>query len=332
MGARDDAMNLPELDLVVLVHACAPQTLARSTGALAAAVGPDWSGRVVLVENAPREATAAAARGLVARSFPAAEPRVVSCRRNLGFAAGIDLGVLECRRPFVGFFNPDGALDRRAPAELVRALAAEPGALAAGAAITRSLELPPPGGEPLEREWLPGAAVVVRRQPFLELGGFDPLFFMYSEDVDLSRRAQAAGWTLLAVPAARFEHRSRHTRLEDFRRARQFARSSTILSHLHAPSRWRTGRSLLVKRVTRFAELARARRWLRLTGEAFGTGAWLTSLPAVERRRRSPWDATALYAWARGVEPLVRRSRLDPLSDGLSRVSRAAAGPRPGTD
>ena len=303
-------MNLPELDLVVLIHACAPQTLARSTAALAAAVGPEWSGRVVLVENLPLGATAAAARSLVARSFPAADRRVVSCRRNLGFAAGIDLGVLECGRPFVGFFNPDGTVDRCAPAELVRALDAEPGALAAGAAITPSFAIPTPGGEPLEREWLPGAAIVVRREAFLDRGGFDPLFFMYSEDVDLSHRARAAGWTLLAVPAARFEHRSRHTRLEDFRRARQFAKSATMLSHLHARSRWRTGASVMVKRMSRFSELARAGRWLRLAGEALGTAAWLTSVPAVERRRRSPWDRTAMHAWAHRVEPLVQRSPL----------------------
>jgi GT2 family glycosyltransferase len=47
---------------------------------------------------------------------------------------------------------------------------------------------------------------VYRRDWFLETGGFDPGFFMYCEDVDLSQRAHRRGWELLLVPAAVFEH------------------------------------------------------------------------------------------------------------------------------
>ncbi len=142
---------LPYLDLAILVHSCQPRKVTRSTRALAAAVGPEWSGRLVLVENAPRTATAAAARAAMVHGFPSADRRIVHCRRNLGFGSGVDLGVLECRRPFVGFFNPDGTVEPNAPFELVRALEADDEAVAAG-----------PGGPP-QRDWLPGTALVVRR-------------------------------------------------------------------------------------------------------------------------------------------------------------------------
>jgi hypothetical protein len=41
---------------------------------------------------------------------------------------------------------------------------------------------------------------------YAELSGFDPRFFMYCEDVDLSWRARAHGFTLLTCPRALFLH------------------------------------------------------------------------------------------------------------------------------
>lgn len=282
--------HLTDLDLVMLVHACAPRKVAASARGLGTAMGQGWSGRLVLVENGARPATAAAAREAIAASFPAAEQTLVACRRNLGFAAGINLGVRECRRRFVGFFNPDGALQPNTPSALVRTLEADAAALAAG-----------PGGPP-ERDWLPGTALVVRREAYLELGGFDPLFFMYFEDVDFSRRARAAGWKLLGVPAAKFEHRHDYSARTDFRRARQWSRSALMLSLLE--NRRAAGR-VLVKRTREAATHARERRWPRAAGEILGTAAGLTRALAVERRRRSPWGERSLDAWARQVAPLV---------------------------
>src|SRR4029077_21272933 len=41
--------------------------------------------------------------------------------------------------------------------------------------------------------WPAGALVCVERQEFLRLGGFDPRFFLYYEDMDLARRYRSAG-------------------------------------------------------------------------------------------------------------------------------------------
>lgn len=63
---------------------------------------------------------------------------------------------------------------------------------------------------------LHGAAVVVRRDRFLELGGFDPAFF-YFEDNDLSYRAWRKGYTCWFEPASEVEHTPSSTTDEVYR-------------------------------------------------------------------------------------------------------------------
>src|SRR5262249_22813624 len=51
-----------------------------------------------------------------------------------------------------------------------------------------------------------GAAFVVRRDAFLRIGGFDPAFFLYLEDTDLSLRLALAGYHCRYVPDASVLH------------------------------------------------------------------------------------------------------------------------------
>ncbi|MBW1792019.1 MAG: glycosyltransferase family 2 protein [Deltaproteobacteria bacterium] len=52
-----------------------------------------------------------------------------------------------------------------------------------------------------------GAAMMVRKKEFLSLGGFDPMYFMYFEDVDLCWRYWLSGYRVLYVPASLVYHR-----------------------------------------------------------------------------------------------------------------------------
>jgi GT2 family glycosyltransferase len=52
-----------------------------------------------------------------------------------------------------------------------------------------------------------GAAMLVRRDRHLELGGFDETFFMEWEDLDLCWRAWLRGWSTVYVPRAILRHR-----------------------------------------------------------------------------------------------------------------------------
>jgi GT2 family glycosyltransferase len=51
-----------------------------------------------------------------------------------------------------------------------------------------------------------GAAMLVRRSMFLDLGGFDETFFMDCEDLDLCWRAWHRGWSTVYVPRASLRH------------------------------------------------------------------------------------------------------------------------------
>jgi N-acetylglucosaminyl-diphospho-decaprenol L-rhamnosyltransferase len=54
--------------------------------------------------------------------------------------------------------------------------------------------------------WVVGAALLVRREAYEQVGGFDEGFFMYSEEMDWCRRMKAAGWQVIYFPAARIIH------------------------------------------------------------------------------------------------------------------------------
>lgn len=65
----------------------------------------------------------------------------------------------------------------------------------------------------------PGAAMLVRRDLFDALGGFDDVFGLIGEDVDLSVRARLVGARVVTAPHARVRHRG--VRMERLRRARR---------------------------------------------------------------------------------------------------------------
>jgi GT2 family glycosyltransferase len=55
-------------------------------------------------------------------------------------------------------------------------------------------------------DWVSGAFMLVRREAFDAVGGFDEGFFLYWEDADFCRRAAAAGWNTLYAPVEEVVH------------------------------------------------------------------------------------------------------------------------------
>jgi N-acetylglucosaminyl-diphospho-decaprenol L-rhamnosyltransferase len=62
-----------------------------------------------------------------------------------------------------------------------------------------------------ETGWLSGALLLIRREAFEQIGGFDDAFFMYFEDVDLGRRLADSGWSSLYVTSATAVHTGAHS-------------------------------------------------------------------------------------------------------------------------
>lgn len=66
---------------------------------------------------------------------------------------------------------------------------------------------------PRERDagWLSGSCLLIRREAFDAVGGFDDRFFMYFEDVDLGYRLSKAGWRNRYAPTATVMHSGAHS-------------------------------------------------------------------------------------------------------------------------
>jgi GT2 family glycosyltransferase len=60
--------------------------------------------------------------------------------------------------------------------------------------------------QPVEADWMIGACLLMRRAMLEEIGGWDPGYRHYVEDIDLCYRAREAGWERWYVPDAVVRH------------------------------------------------------------------------------------------------------------------------------
>jgi N-acetylglucosaminyl-diphospho-decaprenol L-rhamnosyltransferase len=168
--------------------------------------------------------------------------RVVRTGANLGYGAGANAGAAGATAPWLVVANPDvvwrpGSLDA-----LLAAGERHPSAGALGPALLNedgtvypsARELPSltqgvghallgkvwPGnpwtrayqrrqetaGTERVAGWLSGACLLLRREAFEAVGGFDEDYFMFFEDVDLGERLGRAGRPSVYVPSAQVVH------------------------------------------------------------------------------------------------------------------------------
>lgn len=157
--------------------------------------------------------------------------RILRPGRNLGFAAGTNLGIEAAAGDWIATVNDDAVVEPGWLAALLAALETDPRAAAAqGVNLLQDapdradgcgLEwnrwwqavqtghgkpAPGPGGGVREVFGVSATAAVYRRQALLDMGGFDARLVSYYEDVDLAVRLRAAGWRALLVPQARARH------------------------------------------------------------------------------------------------------------------------------
>lgn len=86
--------------------------------------------------------------------------------------------------------------------------------------------------------WVSGGSGMFDRQKWQELKGFDPIFApAYWEDIDLSRRAQLAGWKTLFEPKAKVDHNHESTNQDVFNQLELASiswRNADIFTRRHA--------------------------------------------------------------------------------------------------
>lgn len=196
--------------------------LERCIPSILAALKPD--GEVIVVDNHSTDGTV----DRLSVEFP--QVKLVVAAENLGFGAGCNLGARAAAGEYLAFLNPDTVVTPGWLEALIAPLEQDSGV---GMTTPRILQLNAPkkintcGNEvhmsgmalcrdmgrdadafpvPEEVNSISGAAFAVSRAYFFELGQFDPTFFLYVEDTDLSLRCWLNGKRILYVPDALIYH------------------------------------------------------------------------------------------------------------------------------
>ena len=196
---------------------------------------------IVVVDNASTDGTVfEASRRAV---------RLIANRENRGFAGAVNQGFAALSNPYVLLLNPDAVL--AGGLEALVAACDLPGSAGAGGMLLgadgrpqagfMARQLPTPAtlvlesillnriwsNNPVNRRYRllgrdystsfpveqpAGAFLMVRREVWVELGGFDESFHpLWFEDVDFCRRIQQRGWVLHYVPQAVAKHAGGHS-------------------------------------------------------------------------------------------------------------------------
>lgn len=171
---------------------------------------------IIVVDNNSQDNTVA----LVRERFPSVH--LLASPENLGFGRANNLALPLCTGGLVFLLNPDTRVLPGCLSALLQYMEAHPEIGMAGTAVFDERHVPQatvsmeyPGGHyagqlfsglPGEIAWLLGASLVVRRHVMEQVQGFDPDYFLYGEDIDLSLRIRKAGWPLGYAAEAQIVH------------------------------------------------------------------------------------------------------------------------------
>lgn len=169
--------------------------------------------------------------------------RLIASDENLGYAGGNNAGVAAAQGRYLLLLNPDTVVKPDALTQMVTYMDAHPDAGTLGPQLlwpdgsgqssrrrfptlgslfwestllgqwfpqNRYLQRyhladRPPAG-PQVVDWVVGAAILIRRTAWLEVGPLEEDFFMYFEETDWCRRSAEAGWEVHYLPAAQVIH------------------------------------------------------------------------------------------------------------------------------
>ena len=191
--------------------------------------------RVIVVDNASGDGTPA----MVRREF--ADVELIEQPRNSGFSVANNVGIAAGDAPSVLVLNPDTRITAGALDAMLAVLEARPEVGMAGPrlelddgsfdhASRRSFPTPlsalghftgvgrregasgslaayrAPEVESGPVDAINGAFMLIRRNALDQVGGFDPRYWMYMEDLDLCYRFAEAGWTTWYEPSVTVIH------------------------------------------------------------------------------------------------------------------------------
>lgn len=243
---------MSDVDVVIVNYRSAAHTAACVAAARDVAQGDGVSITVTVVNNG--DAPDALARGIGAENAD-----IIHNPANLGFGAACNIGAARGAARLILFLNPDARLkpgyfktttafmdaganrdvgivgpaienEQGRVVDTCSPLPSISGLLARSVGLTSGFHVSADG--PVGQ--VMGAVLMIRRPLFERLGGFDPRFFLYYEDVDLCARAAAMDAATYYLSAAHAVHAGRASSSQDTGMALAlFLRSRFTYARLH---------------------------------------------------------------------------------------------------
>ena len=197
----------------------------------------DLTSEIIVVDSASSDGSPDLVRDL----FP--QVRLIASEQNLGYAQGNNVGAAVAQGRYIFLLNPDTVVQPEALTRMINYIEAHPhvGALgpqllwADGKVQSSRRRFPSLGSlfwestlleqwfphnrhsrryhladEPPDQaqkvDWVVGAAILIRREAWLQVGPIDETFFMYFEETDWCKRSAKVGWETHYLPAAQVTH------------------------------------------------------------------------------------------------------------------------------
>lgn len=221
---------------------------------------------IIVVDNASKDKSAQ----MVSSLFP--NITLLSNDTNLGFGTACNQGAAKASGEFIMFLNPDVRFESDIFPPLVKFLNEQPNAaIVAPKLLYSNLTIQPSvrrfptpyvlflvltklarlaiNTKAMKRylyanfdyqqlrsvDQVMGAAFIVKKSVFQEIGGFDSTFFLWFEEVDLCKRIKNAGYLIFIYPKVSVVHIKSRTfaRQSIFERQKNFSRSARWYASKH---------------------------------------------------------------------------------------------------
>lgn len=218
----------------------------------------------------------------VRENFP--EFRIVENKENEGTAEGSNVGARNSSGDYIVWLGNDMEIDPQLIKEMVKTAESDPSIGIVGCKVLKldkdneetdvidtigaGLDIygfiDPRGHDEIDRQHLDfetdvffafGCSLLIKREVFDKIGGYDPKYFTLADDTDLCWRAKLAGYRVVVNPAAIIYHKLSATLRTAFSRSRlrYFAERNTLRTLLKNYSTW-----TLVKVLPRYFALLTA--------------------------------------------------------------------------
>lgn len=162
---------------------------------------------IIVVDNSSTDDTPTLIANILAKKGALFNSSAFYSQPNLGFGAGHDKAIQNSSAQYFIVSNVDVIFQANTITTLVKAAINDDQDVACWEVRQAPFEHPKyVDPVTLEVNWCSHCFVLLRREAYQAVGGYEPKIFMYGEDVELSYRFRSQGWRLRYVPEALLNH------------------------------------------------------------------------------------------------------------------------------